>query len=244
MGRPRLGLLERLRRRSAGGRPGVPREAVRLGLALALVLFGLLLARSPAPWAASLRAQALALARVDTAPAWGRSLAAAWRSLDLARVPGAPALPADAPAVPSDALPTGLGRLVWPVVGALVSGFGFRDGTDGPEYHEGVDIAGEASAPVRAVAAGRVVAVGPAQAGVGLAVTLAHDFGWTTVYAHMGSVQVAPGQAVAAGQVLGRLAPGGDDGRSRGAVLHFELREDGKPLDPAPYLGLAVGAGP
>lgn len=245
MGRRGLWLVRRLRRRAASGAPGAPRWAGELAVGLALLLVALALARAPGAWAAAAREEVAAVIRLDTAPGWGRSLRAwadeAGRALGFVR---GEARPVEGMAAPSDALPTGLGRLAWPVVGAVVSGFGFRDGPDGPEYHEGLDLAGEDGAPVRAVAAGQVASVSRDARGIGLVVTVAHAYGWTSVYGHLARAVVAVGREVEAGEVIGYLAPGGDDGRARGAVLHFEMREDGKPLDPAPYLGLFAAPGP
>lgn len=118
--------------------------------------------------------------------------------------------------------------LSWPVLGPVSSPFGLRDGRP----HEGIDIAALAGTPVRAAAGGRVVYAGPAGT-YGLLVILQHDAARTTYYAHCNEVYVVPGQTVAAGEVIATV---GNTGRSTGPHLHFEVRVNGTPYDPVPFL--------
>jgi murein DD-endopeptidase MepM/ murein hydrolase activator NlpD len=73
------------------------------------------------------------------------------------------------------------------------------------------------------------------QAGVlgayGLVVDLDHGDGFTTRYAHLSKIEVAPGDTVATGTVIGRL---GNTGRSTGPHLHYEIRVHGRPINPVP----------
>ena len=64
-------------------------------------------------------------------------------------------------------------------------------------------------------------------------VEIDHGFGLATLYAHMSEIDVSEGQAVAAGDLLGRL---GSTGRSTGPHLHYEVRVDGEPVDPERFL--------
>ncbi|MEW6448378.1 MAG: M23 family metallopeptidase [Bacillota bacterium] len=116
----------------------------------------------------------------------------------------------------------------WPVLGPITSPFGVRDG----RLHEGLDIAADTGTPVRAAAEGRVVYAGPAGT-YGLLIILTHPGGWATYYAHCDRIEVATGQAVSAGELIGAV---GSTGRSTGPHLHFEARLDGTPLDPAAFL--------
>ncbi len=71
----------------------------------------------------------------------------------------------------------------------------------------------------------------------GLYVVLRHGDGFTTRYGHLSAFTVAAGDTVAAGQVIGLS---GNTGYSTGPHLHFEIRVDGVPVDPLPYLMTAV----
>jgi murein DD-endopeptidase MepM/ murein hydrolase activator NlpD len=105
-------------------------------------------------------------------------------------------------------------------------------------FHNGIDIPAPAGAHVVAVAAGRVLMVKKMGA-AGLQVEIEHPDGLVSIYAHLGSTSpaIATGQrVVTAGAWLGRI---GRTGVTYGTHLFFMVRRDGKPVDPAPYLGLA-----
>jgi murein DD-endopeptidase MepM/ murein hydrolase activator NlpD len=124
-----------------------------------------------------------------------------------------------------------------PPVLRVSSGFGVRsDPMHGrPAAHRGVDLPGTPGTPVLAAASG-VVRVAGRRGGYGELVELGHPDGSTTRYAHLSHILVRPGEAVAQGQVIGRM---GSTGRSTGSHLHFEYRIDGTPVDPLRYLGAA-----
>jgi len=69
--------------------------------------------------------------------------------------------------------------------------------------------------------------------GYGRTIILQHNEGFTTLYAHLSSYNVEVDQVVEAGQKIGEV---GSTGLSTGPHLHFEIRKDGIPVDPAPYL--------
>jgi septal ring factor EnvC (AmiA/AmiB activator) len=96
----------------------------------------------------------------------------------------------------------------------------------------GIDIGAPAGAPVRAVAAGRVVHAGWFK-GYGNLVIVDHGEGYHTLFAHLGAMQTAMGEEVDAGHALGTV---GDSGSLKGPYLYFELRERGRPVDPRPWL--------
>ncbi len=131
------------------------------------------------------------------------------------------------PAAVSRGLP--VGDLIWPVLGWISSPFGMRDGRP----HEGVDIAADHGAPIRAAMSGRVTFAGP-RGGYGLTVILDHGGGLSTLYAHSSRLLVAEGQWVAKGDVIALV---GNTGRSKGPHLHLELHLDGTPHDPLLCLG-------
>ncbi|RYC31722.1 M23 family peptidase [Lichenibacterium minor] len=104
-----------------------------------------------------------------------------------------------------------------------------------PALHTGVDLREGYGTDIRATGAGRVSFAGTA-GGYGNMVEVDHGNGLATRYAHMGSVSVAEGQAVARGAVLGFV---GATGRATGPHLHYEVRIDGEPVDPTRFLASA-----
>jgi murein DD-endopeptidase MepM/ murein hydrolase activator NlpD len=127
-------------------------------------------------------------------------------------------------------------RLMLPVAGRPSSGYGMRaDPIKHAEInHPGFDLAAPTGTPVSAAAGGTVVHAGPAGT-YGNLITIRHDNGYETRYAHLSEVDTNPGQRVEAGQLIGKV---GTTGYSTGPHLHFEVRHDGKTIDPAPLLPL------
>ena len=123
-----------------------------------------------------------------------------------------------------------------PITGPITSGFGQRWG----RLHAGVDIGAPTGTPVYAASNGTVVAAGPAN-GYGKWVKLSHPGGISTVYGHISSWTVTVGQAVQPGQLI---AHSGNEGRSTGPHLHFEIRVNITPVDPVAFYaahGQALG---
>jgi lipoprotein NlpD len=161
-------------------------------------------------------------------------------------VPAAPAVPGPAsPAMPaSPAVPTppavaaappqkvepvrpvesGI-QWQWPAPGKVIEGF------DGPR-NKGIDIAGNEGAPIQAAADGEVVYVGSAVRGYGNLVIVRHTDEFITAYAHNSKVVVQEKQQVKRGQKIAELGRSDAD-RPK---LHFEVRHQGKPVDPIKYL--------
>nr|WP_156889871.1 M23 family metallopeptidase [Planococcus lenghuensis] len=111
---------------------------------------------------------------------------------------------------------------VRPTTGYISSGAGGRDIGDGYETHIGLDIANNSGTPIVAARDGVVVHAGP-MGTYGNMIMLTHSIGgqvYTTVYAHLSSIAVSPGQSVGAGQFIGGM---GSTGRSTGPHLHFEV---------------------
>lgn len=121
--------------------------------------------------------------------------------------------------------------LAWPADGAVTDGYGPRWG----RMHVGIDIGILSSLDVTAAAAGTVTQSGylAGYAGYGNVVLVDVGDGFSTLYAHLSSADVAHGQWVAAGT---RLGTAGCTGSCTGTHLHFELRREGVPIDPAPFL--------
>jgi len=122
------------------------------------------------------------------------------------------------------------------------SGYGFRFDpfTGRAAFHPGLDFAGPRMTPVRATAAGTVTFSGQ-RAGYGRVVEVDHGRGFKTRYAHLASIAVRPGQAVAAGDRLGGM---GSTGRSTGTHLHYEVWLNGRAQNPERFVragGLLAG---
>ena len=103
--------------------------------------------------------------------------------------------------------------------------------------HTGVDLMAPMGSPIRSAAGGTVIYAGWYFA-YGNIVDIRHADGLITRYAHMAAFApgIAPGAHVAAGGIIGRV---GMTGRAHGPHIHFEVRLDGHPVDPKPYLALA-----
>lgn len=123
---------------------------------------------------------------------------------------------------------------VWPVHGAVNSGFGVRADpfTGQAAYHEGVDISTARSEPVLATADGVVLRSGWAGE-YGKAIEIAHGSRYTTLYGHLEETLVAEGQQVRRGDRVGLV---GSTGRSTAPHLHYEVHVDGRAVNPLEYI--------
>jgi len=122
----------------------------------------------------------------------------------------------------------------WPVRGMLSSGFGVRTSpfTETPVFHHGLDIVARPGTPVLAAAKGTVVKSGY-EALLGNVVVMDHGAGYRTVYAHLSERTVEEGAFVAKGEPLGKV---GSTGRTTGPHLHYEVRVNALPVNPARFL--------
>jgi len=122
----------------------------------------------------------------------------------------------------------------WPVRGTLSSVFGVRNSpfTETPVFHHGMDIVAQVGAPVLASASGVVVKSGY-EALYGNMVVVDHGAGYRSVYGHLSSLSVEEGAFVNRGEELGKV---GSTGRSTGPHLHYEVRLNGLPVNPARFL--------
>lgn len=126
------------------------------------------------------------------------------------------------------------GCKVRPVPGALESPFGWRRNLFGPgsTFHPGIDLQADWGTPVAVCASGDVVAVGWG-GGYGNRVVVQHAGSLSTMYAHLSEITVVEGQRLRAGSHIGFS---GATGAVTDPHLHFELRDDGTPVDPIPVL--------
>lgn len=173
---------------------------------------------------------------------------------------GGPFIPADSAAAPEAAgvdgeriaaLMGGLERasllqvaaaklpLANPVRGAFryTSGFGVRrDPKNGRmRMHAGADFAGPVGTPIHAPADG-VISFAGWQSGYGRVIKIRHAFGFETIYAHLDATRVKVGDRVARGDRIGDM---GRTGRTTGVHLHYEIRLNGKPVNPMRYIEAA-----
>ncbi len=128
----------------------------------------------------------------------------------------------------------GTGVFVFPVNGRMTSGFGYRRhpilGTS--RLHAGVDFGAPTGTTIYAADSGRVIFSGW-RGGYGNTVIVDHGGGITTLYAHCSRLFVSAGQAVSQGQAIAAV---GSTGLSTGPHLHFEVRQNGSPVNPMAYL--------
>ena len=142
----------------------------------------------------------------------------------------ASAAPASAPASAAPAAPAAPAgedevAFIWPGAGVVIAGFD-------EAKNKGLDIGGKAGDPVVAAADGRVVYAGAGLRGYGNLVILKHNNTYLTAYAHNQTLLVKEDQTVRKGQ---KIAEMGNSDADR-VKLHFEIRRQGKPVDPAKYL--------
>ena len=123
---------------------------------------------------------------------------------------------------------------IWPAHGWLSSRVGARQDpiTGDRDFHQGLDISADNGTPVYATADGIVSAAGR-EGGYGNLVVVDHEYGLETRYGHLSRFMVSPGAKVKRGDVIGLV---GSTGRSTGAHLHYEVRVNGRLLNPLQLL--------
>jgi lipoprotein NlpD len=127
------------------------------------------------------------------------------------------------PSIPAEPAPP----WEWPTTGRVVVEFGGRPGSG-----TGILIDGKPGQPIEAAAAGRVVYSGGGLIGYGQLIIIKHNDTYLSAYGHNASLLVREGEAIRKGQ---RIATMGE-GPGREPRLHFEIRRNGKPVDPRHYL--------
>jgi murein DD-endopeptidase MepM/ murein hydrolase activator NlpD len=147
-----------------------------------------------------------------------KSLFTSWKKLDNL-ADGAIAVPSDKPVKTAE----------------FTSGYGTR--TDpfrgGAARHQGIDLAAPVGTPIYATADGTISEAGYNRGGYGNLIKVDHGRGIETRYGHLSAVLVRPGQRITRGQVIGRM---GSTGRSTGSHLHYEVRIDGRAVNPIPFM--------
>lgn len=178
-------------------------------------------------------------ARSATATSSGASREARARAFDIdiddIITGGEPAVAASAPApAPAPSAPTvadnSTGRFGWPLTGAILSSFG-QIGSG--QRNDGINIAARPGTPVQAAADGTVIYAGDEIQVHGGLVLINHGDGWITAYANLDRLDVERGDRVRRGQPIGAS---GDTGLAPQPQLHFEIRRNRRPVDPAQHL--------
>ncbi len=124
-------------------------------------------------------------------------------------------------------LPVVVRKWVWPAHGKLLRGFQL----DAPGK-KGIDIGGRSGQPVMAAAEGKVVYTGSGLVGYGRLIIIKHNDSLLSAYGHNSKLLVTEGERVKAGQVIANMGSSG----TVGTRLYFEIRKDGKPVNPLRYL--------
>ena len=137
--------------------------------------------------------------------------------------------PSTTPATPAPVakVPANVAGWNWPADGPLISRF-----QSNGSLNKGIDIAGEMGQPVKAAANGAVVYAGRGLIGYGDMIIIKHDQTYLSAYAHNSRLLVKEGDQVKAGQTVAEMGSSGTDR----VKLHFEIRRQGKPVDPLSYL--------
>ena len=146
-----------------------------------------------------------------------------------AQTPARPSTPvAVTPATtPVQSVPRSSSGWAWPAGGAIIGRF-----SSNGSLNKGIDIAGELGQPVLAASGGTVVYAGSGLRGYGELVIIKHSDTYVSAYGHNRRLLVREGQQVKVGQQIAEMGSTGTDR----VKLHFEIRRQGKPVDPMQYL--------
>jgi len=124
------------------------------------------------------------------------------------------------------------GKLLWPVLGKISSGFGNRKSYSGnTKFHAGLDIYAQSGSPIYAAETGQVIKA-EYDGGYGYCILIYHGGNFATFYAHLSGFAISNGQYVQKGQLIGYV---GTTGFTTGPHLHFEVRIKGAPNNPLNY---------
>lgn len=130
----------------------------------------------------------------------------------------------------ADRQKNGVVRWYWPASGLVVTNF-----FSGDAKGKGIDIAGEKGDSVNAAAKGKVVYAGDGLRGYGNLVIIRHSAEYLSAYAYNDVILVKEGQQVNVGEKIAELGSTGTGAKNR-EVLHFQIRKNGKPINPVPLL--------
>lgn len=126
---------------------------------------------------------------------------------------------------------------IWPTVShSITSNFGLRSDpfNRASSLHTGIDIKGSRGTPVYAGADGTVI-MAEHYGGYGNAIKIRHSDKYVTLYGHLSEIKVKQGDSITKGNNIGSI---GSTGRSTGPHLHYEIIEDGEPINPLPFMNI------
>lgn len=116
----------------------------------------------------------------------------------------------------------------WPTKGTIIKHFALKGATP----NKGIDISGPIGTPIRAASGGKVVYSGSGLRGYGQLIIIKHNDAYLSAYAHNRRLLVREGESINKGQVIAEMGQTDSDT----VKLHFEIRKNGKPIDPLPIL--------
>lgn len=140
-------------------------------------------------------------------------------------IPTASPMPAASQPKPKTYVGANVTTWLWPASGPVTRGYS-------QNVHKGIDIGGNRGDPIVAVAAGKVVYAGTGIVGFGELLIVKHNDVYLSAYGHNDRLLVSEGQAVSAGEIIAEKGSSGTDT----VKLHFEIRKEGKPIDPQKVL--------
>ncbi|RDU95364.1 peptidoglycan DD-metalloendopeptidase family protein [Trinickia dinghuensis] len=196
--------------------PGANTAAMTPGVATAPVVAGGAVQGAPLAPATAAPAPGTATANAAVPPIYGSGPGSTATT-----IPPQPAAPPQA----SSPLAEGSVAFAWPVRGPVLNGFDDNS-------NKGLNIGGTSGEAVKAAAAGRVVYAGNGLRGYGNLIIIKHNATYLTAYAHNRTLMVKEGDAVTKGQEIAEMGNSDSDR----VMLHFEIRRQGKPVDPMKYL--------
>ena len=144
--------------------------------------------------------------------------------------PAAPVVKRAAKGLPTKPPPRASKYFLWPAEGRMLSSFGPKEGG---LHNDGINFALPSGAPLRASENGVVAYAGNELPGYGNLLLIRHDGGWMSAYAHNETLLVTRGDQVKRGQIISHA---GSTGNVSSPQAHFELRRNGKPVNPVKYL--------
>lgn len=123
----------------------------------------------------------------------------------------------------------------------MASGFGYRTDpfTKVRKFHDGMDFSARTGTPIYATGDGKVVRRDSRSAGYGNHIRIDHGYGYVSLYAHLSKYNVRRGQQVRRGDIIGFV---GNTGRSRGPHLHYEVRKNGRAINPLSFYAGTLSA--
>jgi lipoprotein NlpD len=140
-------------------------------------------------------------------------------------IPTASPMPAASQPKPKTYVGANVTTWLWPASGPVTRGYS-------QNVHKGIDIGGNRGDPIVAVAAGKVVYAGTGIVGFGELLIVKHNDVYLSAYGHNDRLLVSEGQVVSAGEIIAEKGSSGTDT----VKLHFEIRKEGKPIDPQKVL--------